>query len=114
MILEPGEKIHIITRRTFEGDLRRHFIGEVRKTSEIAIRVEGYAFVFDASLNQYSKRPEKRTRILGLADNGNIINILPTNANLELSKYVQSKERVLVVTDGLSFSLDINEFGSNR
>ena len=114
MILEPGEKIHIITRRAFEGDVRRHFIGEVIETSEIAIRVEGYAFVFDAGLNQYSKRPEKRTRIFRLADNGNIINILPINANLELAKYAQSQERALVVTDGLSFSLDINEFGSNR
>lgn len=114
MILEPGEKIHVITRRHFENDLRRHFIGEIIKTSEVAVRVEGYAFVLDTSLNQFIKRKQKRTRIFGLADSGNIINVLPTDADLELAKYTQTKENVLVVTDGKTFALDINEFGSNR
>lgn len=29
MILKTGEKIHVITRRNFEGDMQRRFIGEV-------------------------------------------------------------------------------------
>ena len=30
MVVEPGEKLFIVTRRLFEGDLRRHFVGEVK------------------------------------------------------------------------------------
>ena len=28
-ILSPGEKIHVMHRRRFEKDVRRHFVGEV-------------------------------------------------------------------------------------
>ena len=30
MVLQSGEKVHIVTRRMFDGDLRRHFAGEVK------------------------------------------------------------------------------------
>ena len=29
-MLSPGEKIHVMQRRRFEKDVRRHFVGEVR------------------------------------------------------------------------------------
>ena len=28
-VLSPGEKIHVMHRRRFEKDVRRHFVGEV-------------------------------------------------------------------------------------
>lgn len=34
MILEPGEKVHVIVGRNFEADLRRHFVGEVVAAAE--------------------------------------------------------------------------------
>ena len=110
MILEPGEKIHVITRRSFEKDHSRHFIGEVIDADANLVRVEGYVFVMDPETYQYTKRPEKRTRIIGLADSGNVINILPVNAELELVTYVQSQEDDLVLMDGKNFSLDFKEF----
>lgn len=114
MILEKGEKIHIVTRRTLENDLRRHFIGEIIDVSEVLARIEGYAFIFDAGKNQYVRRQDKRTRIFGLADSGQIINVLPVDADVERAKYVQSPMNLLVVTDGITFSLEINEFSSTR
>jgi len=42
MILEQGEKVHIIERRYFADDIRRHVAGEVLKCTEHAIRLKGY------------------------------------------------------------------------
>ncbi len=74
-------------------------------------RVAGYVFIFDYSTNEYIRRPEKRLRIIGLADSGNIINVLPVTADIEKAEYTQSRENKLVVTDNKTFTLDTNEFG---
>jgi hypothetical protein len=110
MLLKPGEKIHVITRRWFEGDLRRHFAGEIVAANESIARVRGYTFVFHPGPNEYVRRPESRERIIALADAGNIINFIPEDVNLEELVYRPSEENRLVVTDRRSFHLDINEF----
>jgi len=110
MLLKPGEKIHVITRRYFDGDLRRHFVGQVVAATESAARVQGYAFVFYPGPNEYVRRPDLRERIIALGDTGNIINVIPESVNLEELVYRPSEQNRLVVTDRKSFSLDINEF----
>lgn len=114
LVLSPGEKIHVIVRRKFEGDLRRHFIGEVLAVNETVARVEGYVFVVDNVTNQYLRRPDQRTRLIGLADAGYIINVLPAKTDLANAHYTQNKDGKLVVTDGKTFALDVNEFGVQR
>lgn len=66
-VLEVGDKLHIITRRLFEADARRHFVGEVIGISGQLQEVRGYAFVFNRGTNEYKRRPELRTRIFSLA-----------------------------------------------
>ncbi len=112
MILEQGEKVHVMVRRAFERDLRRHFIGKVIDVSGVLARMEGHVYVHDAAANQYIRRPDRRIRVFSLADAGNIINILPQEADLEQAKYTQVQGKKLVVTDGRTFTLDINEFGA--
>ena len=112
MLLKPGEKIHIITRRLFESDLRRHFVGEVKEATDVAVRVEGYVFVHASNHNQYTRRPERRVRIFGLADNGLIMNVIPSSVILEDLSYQMSPQDRMIITDGKSFSLDINEFSA--
>jgi hypothetical protein len=46
-MLAKGEKVFVITRRMFAGDLRRYFVGEVQEVSSFAMRIQRYAFVFD-------------------------------------------------------------------
>ena len=111
--LVAGEKIHIITRRLFGDDLRRHFLGECTQVTADYARVEGYAFVFDASRNEYQKRPERRRRVFSLVGAGLIITVLPTELDLERVRYEMRKGR-LVLTDGGAFELDINEFGAKH
>lgn len=115
MVVHQGEKIHIIIRRRFENDLRRHFIGEIIEVDGLLARTEGYVFVLDTTNNQYIRRKDMRTRLVSLADSGNIINVLPANADLQNTKYVEeTTEQRLVVTDEKTFELDINEFGSSH
>ena len=114
MLLEPEEKIHVITRRNFDDDLRRHFAGRVIEAGETAAKVEGYVFVHDQNTNAFVRRATKRIRLVSLSDAGNVINILPRSVNLDKLTYRTSKEGRLVVTDGTSFEMDINEFGRER
>ena len=111
MLLEQGEKIHVVQRRSFETDLRRHFVGEVMNVTEWAVRAKGYKFVFDKGKNQYFRLPELRTRIIPLTDASMIINVLPRTAKVDKASYTLNNAARLVVTDGETFSLDINEFG---
>jgi len=114
MIFEPGEKIYVIIRRLFETDLRRHFIGEIVGVSESAVKVKGRAIVLNSVTNQYELKPDIRIRIVSLIDARNLINIIPKETNIEDTKYVLNHERRLVVTDGETFTLDINEFSTSR
>lgn len=34
MVLEIGEKVHVMVKRAFVGDIRRHFVGEVKAVGE--------------------------------------------------------------------------------
>jgi hypothetical protein len=113
MVLKEGEKIHVIMRRQFEDDVRRHFVGEVQGVTEIAVRVQGYAFVFDPFKHLYLKRPELRVRIFPAADSGIIITVIPQTVILEDISYQMSQQNRMIVTDGKEFTLDINEFGPN-
>lgn len=114
MILKPGEKVHVVIRRGFEEDIRRHFIGAVTNASDSVARVRGFAFILNNVTNQYLRQPEVRERIVSLVDANIIVHVLSTDADIERAKYLKDKNGNLCVTDGKSFSLDINEFGTSR
>lgn len=113
MPLMIGEKVHVIERRRFDTDLRRHFFGVVEAASEVAFRAVGYVFVYDPGSSRYVRLDTQRTRIIPLASEGIIINVAPPETNTDTVEYDDSTGR-LVVTDGGAFRLDINEFGRNR
>ena len=114
MLLNIGEKVHIVIRRAFEGDLRRHFVGEIMDASDTAIRVKGYSFIFDEGIGKFQRKPEIRIRIFSLIDARIIINIISPSSEIEKVTYSLSKDNNYVVTDGGHFQLDINEFGVKR
>ena len=114
MVLKVGEKVHIVFKRAFEEDLRRHFVGEITVVGDTAVRAEGYAFIFDGSSNEYLRKPELRTRIFSLTDARILINVIPPSTVIEKVTYRLSEDNNLVATDGENFQLDINEFGTRR
>jgi hypothetical protein len=112
-VLAVGDKVHIMTRRLFADDVHPHFIGEIAAVSGPLFKARGYVFVFDSASNSYIKHPALRTRLFSLSDAGHIINVIPEDVDLDALKYRVASSR-LEVTDGVGFSLQINEFGQSN
>lgn len=113
-MLDKGEKIFVITRRLFEGDRIRLFVGEVQKSSNVAIIVQGYAFVNDEFTNEILRREDVRTRIISTVDAVNIIMIIPKDVILENVQYELNDINERVLTDNGSFIMNLNEFGASK
>ena len=107
-ILFPGEKIFVISRRYFEGDTRRHFIGEVDDCDANVVRVSGYAFVMN-STSGFERKPEMRTRLFPLADARILIYVVPASTILDRAHYVIKDKRLHLTDDG-DFLYDVDEF----
>jgi hypothetical protein len=112
-VVEIGDKLHIITRRKFESEVRRHFVGEITGISGDLCRLDGFTFVFNPGVNVYKKMKDLRTRIFSIGQDGFIVNKLPTEVNIHDVEY-RTMEKNLVVTDGKLFNIEINEFGTSR
>ena len=108
MILEKGEKLHVIHRRHFQEEARRHFIGVVDGYESGVARVTGYIYSVDRAKFSFVKRPELRTRIVSLVSGDLFINVIPSEVDLEKVVYKQ-EDRVVRVTDGTDWHLDLSE-----
>ena len=113
-MLSKGDKLFLITRRSFESDLRRHFVGEVLEVSAATVMVSGYSFVFDQTINEFARRDNKRTRIFSLIDAGGVIFLLPRDAYLEDISYSLDDQRRRIISDQKTFKLNISDFGIDR
>ena len=109
-VVNKGQKILIITRRLFEGDLRRHFAGVIEEVSEPLVRVAGYVFVYEETKNAFVRRDEERQRVFSLADAGLVIILLPESVEISSVQYRTNFQGQRVFTDGRSLSLNISEF----
>jgi len=114
MLLEINEKVHVVIRRTFETDLRRHFVGEIKLAIGSIARIEGYFVIFDKNKNTFIKKPSQRVTIMDLSSSGYWVNIIPKDVQLADLKYHYNNNNNLTITDGKLFELDINEFGPLR
>ena len=113
-LIENGEKVHVVVRRTFETDLRRHLLGEIKMTNGSIARIDGYFMIFDKSKNTFIKKPSQRTTIMDLSSSDYWVNMIPKEVKREDLKYKYDSSNKLILTDDKSFELDINEFGAIR
>ncbi len=107
MILKDGEKIHVIHRQLYTGDVRRHFIGEVAECDGALVRLRGYLFAMDNASNQFVKRDTLRTRILSLNSEDIIVNVLPEEVHIDHITYEYRTTGDILVTDGSDWHLDL-------
>ncbi len=112
-LVQLGERIHVIERRLFAGDVRRHFVGEVEARTDEALRVQGYLFVYDSGASGFVRKPELRRRLISL-DNRVIINVLPESVSVDEIRYAHDADGNLTLTDGAGFELDISEFSTKE
>ncbi|MGV3773099.1 MAG: hypothetical protein ACO1QB_09380 [Verrucomicrobiales bacterium] len=109
MILEKGEKIHVIHRRNYEKDHHRHFIGVVEYYEAGLARVNGHVYTVDPVKFAFIKRVDRRVRIISLISGDLLVNIIPPSVDLDKITYKQESKAVRV-TDGTSWHLDISEY----
>ena len=114
MIITAGDKVHIVTRRLFETDLRRHCAGIVQEVSDDQIKARGYVFVFDESQNEFVRRDDERVRIFPISDSGLIVNLLPKETDVDNIRYRIGESGCRTATDGRAMSLNVSEFGAKR
>jgi hypothetical protein len=112
-LMKSGEVIHLIERRMFPDDVRRHFVGEVEVASDRGIRLRGYLFVYDSDAGKFPRKAEVRTRVVPL-DNRVVISVLPEGISIVDVHYVHDEEGNLSITDGREFELDISEFSAKE
>lgn len=110
MLVEIGDLVHVIERRAFATDARRHLVGKVRAVEQQGMRIVCFTYVFDQYHGSFVRKPDRRVRIVTF-DGRYTINILPKEADVANVQYVQS-DIGLVVTDNHSFTLSVNEFGA--
>jgi hypothetical protein len=106
--IEVGDKLHITTRRLFENDVRRHSAGEVTGIAGELQELRGYAFVFEAGVTEYKKRPELGSRLPRSPRVASFVTKIPRVIAIASLQFRVGATH-LVVTDGNSFTLDINE-----
>jgi hypothetical protein len=108
MILQKGEKVHVIHRRHYEKDRHRHFIGVVDEYQDGVARVTGHVYTVDTGKFSFFKREEIRTRLVSVISGDVLVNIIPARVQLEKIVYKQEKKAVRV-TDG-DWYLDLSEY----
>ena len=112
MIIEVGEKLHIMYRSLYENSIRRHFIGSVVAAKKSLCRIQGFVFIYDENKAEFVRKPELRTTIMDLAESGYIVNMVAAEVDLERVRYRYARDVGLVATDEKEFLLNINEFGA--
>jgi hypothetical protein len=113
VILAAGEKILVVTRPLFPGDLRRQFVGEVLEVAGPLARVCGFSFIFDDTINEFVRRDDVRVRIISLVDAGLTIVLLPEEISVPaVRSEVRNGERW--ITDGGEFSMNTSALTAHR
>lgn len=112
-LLQPGEKIHVIERRAFDGDARRHFVGEVEQATDNVVRATGYTFVCNTMTGNFDRREPERTRIVPLTAAGVVVYVIPTEIDVHQVRYEWASGNRLVVRSG-HWEVFLDEFASLR
>lgn len=112
MVIEKGDKVHVVYRALYDNSIRRHFLGEVIAADGAVCRLQGFAFVYDKLSTMFEKKTDLRTTIIDLAESGYVVNIVDSSVDLDSVKYDYQRGIGLVATDGKGFAMNINEFGT--
>lgn len=112
MVIDVGEKLHIMYRSLYENSTRRHFVGEVVAVQESICKIKGYVFIYDERKTEFRRKENLRTTIIDVAESGFITNVIDSEVVIDEIHYAYLQEIGLVATDGKEFLLNINEFGN--
>lgn len=109
-VVTIGDKLHVLTRPLFEGDVSGHFVGAVVGNTGSLCELDGYAMMFDAGRREWVRQEGRRRRIFSLAEAGHVVTRLPREAEVEDLHY-DRVDGELLLTDGKEFELNLTELG---
>lgn len=109
MILTQNEKIFVIHRKIFEGDITRYFVGTVDGYQDGIARVSGHTWIKDDHSGDCIKKNDNRTEILSITSGNLIVYELPHDVEIEKISFITEKNGSTSLTDKGDFKLDITE-----
>jgi hypothetical protein len=109
MVIDEGEVVHIMERRSFDGDVRRHFAGRVDRVDGELIRLTGFVYGFHPGLRRFELRNQVRTRVCSMSDSRLTINVLPATVDPVKLRYQFRDDESLFVSQG-DWEMDLTEF----
>ena len=112
MILQVGEKVHVLVRRRFDSDVRRQLVGEVVAANDTLVRLRSFTFSFEPAFNLYTRSESAREQLVSLIDGLNLVTVLPAEVELGKLEFRLDGNRT-VLTDG-AFTLEVEETQGRR
>jgi hypothetical protein len=111
MVIEVGEKLHIMYRTLYANSIRRHFVGEVIAVKDSICKLQGFVFIYDERSTEFQRKNNQRTTIMDVAESGFITNVIDSDVVISEIRYSYLHNVGLIATDDKNFVLNINEFG---
>ena len=109
MVLEPGNHLLIVHRRLFEADHSRFFVGRVEGYDSGVARVSGYSFGRDHLNSKFIRKPDLRTKLIGIGSGTLIIYCLPNDISLEVVVFDVTESGLKLVCPP-DVSLNLSEY----
>jgi hypothetical protein len=111
MILREGTPVLMVHRRLFANDDPRFFVGTVEAYEGGIARISGHTWTRDALGGTWRRKADARTKIVSLASGTLIAYALPANLKAETLRLEYGRDNHLVLTNGPSFIMDLDERG---
>ena len=108
-ILNQEDKLLIVHRRLFEGDVSRYFIGEVDASNDILVQVTGYTWVNSALKTSFFKKEEARTKIFSLSSGTFIVYKLKRDLDMKSIEITVKDDTRTILQDKNGEVMDITE-----
>jgi hypothetical protein len=113
MVLQASDKLLVVHRSMFDGDLPRHFVGEVVAYADGLAKAWGFAFVRNAMSGEFVRVPDPRVRMVALGSPSLLVYELPRTVAVQ-SLRVASDESRLLLTDDAGFVMSLIEPSTGR
>ena len=108
MLLALGTKLLVCHRRLFADDHPRFFAGVVEAYESGIAKITGFTWSRDPARG-FQRRAEARTKLVAIASGTLMVYELPAEVNLEKLRIEQPNVHAVLLTDGVSFQMDLAE-----
>jgi len=107
MLLDQGEKVHVMHHSFSDKPSGRTLIGTVELCEAGVVRIRGHIYTVDPTLGFPTRQPEAVTRFISLVNGDHVVTPLPATTVLENIIYRQDTQG-LWLTDGTQWGVHLS------